>query len=438
MNGSNSFGLKWMIGLFAASIIAIASSGAAPGGRFDALSKIVRKNPAFLNSGSGSSSTTTTTTANSGSTITSTSGSTTTAATSTNALYAESTAVPSEFDPATLLQPTCNYTGGTLGCLPSSNSPDVVGAFRFMCNAGQVLRDDPIVFPGQPGKSHLHQFYGNLSANGNSTYASLRSSGGSSCEGFGPTAVNRSAYWMPAMLDGKGNVVRPDYVAIYYKRVPLSSPYCKRAPIGDPSRGMGDCVPLPNGLRFIAGYDMVTNTPQTNVAYFNCDGQTAQPGHYATMPEAAAHCPTAQNPDGTYNRLGAVISMPDCWDGVHLDMPDHRSHLAQGSYGWWGYYRCDDGHPFLLPTFTMGVWYMVDQNLGTWHLSSDEMHPELPAGSTFHADWFGAWDNKVEAVWTDNCINKKLNCAGGDLGNGTGMRQSGVWKAEPRLVPIPG
>src|SRR4051794_14573087 len=38
-------------------------------------------------------------------------------------------------------------------------SPDEVGAFRFTCLAGQVSRDDPIVYPGQPGKSHLHQFF---------------------------------------------------------------------------------------------------------------------------------------------------------------------------------------------------------------------------------------------------------------------------------------
>ena len=104
--------------------------------------------------------------------------------------------------------------------VPPSAAPDVVGAFRFICQAAQLLYDDPIVYPGQPGKSHLHQFYGNTGANAYSTYRSLRTSGDSTCMGI----LNRSGYWMPAMLDGKGNVVRPGGVSIYYKRRPVSDP----------------------------------------------------------------------------------------------------------------------------------------------------------------------------------------------------------------------
>ena len=55
--------------------------------------------------------------------------------------------------------------------IPVSNYPDDMGAFRFLCGPGQVLADDPIVYPGQPGKSHLHQFYGNTTAN---AYSDLR------------------------------------------------------------------------------------------------------------------------------------------------------------------------------------------------------------------------------------------------------------------------
>src|SRR5215210_4308885 len=53
-------------------------------------------------------------------------------------------------------------------------SPDEVGAFRFSCLPGHIARDDPIVYPGQPGKSHLHQFFGNTDTDANSTYQSLR------------------------------------------------------------------------------------------------------------------------------------------------------------------------------------------------------------------------------------------------------------------------
>jgi lysophospholipase L1-like esterase len=43
------------------------------------------------------------------------------------------------------------------------------------------------------------------------------------------------------------------------------------------------------------------------------------------------------------------------------------------------------------------------------------------------------------SMWVGNCINKRLNCSGGDLGNGKQMKQfSGFsWTANPRLVALP-
>ena len=70
--------------------------------------------------------------------------------TTTNGFYSEETIVPSNFN---ISDELINVP------LPKSAAPDVVGAFRFVCTAGQVLKDDPIVYPGQPGKSHVHQFY---------------------------------------------------------------------------------------------------------------------------------------------------------------------------------------------------------------------------------------------------------------------------------------
>ena len=85
--------------------------------------------------------------------------------------------------------------------------------------------------PGQPGKSHLHQFIGNTAADANSTYQSLRTKGGSTCDNRSTPdkAFNRSAYWMPAMLDGEGNAIRPDYALVYYKRIPAGQPGLRRS-----------------------------------------------------------------------------------------------------------------------------------------------------------------------------------------------------------------
>jgi hypothetical protein len=333
--------------------------------------------------------------------------------------------IPSEFDIDSELVET--------GVIPPSGVPDVVGAFRFICNASHLSYDDPIVFPGQPGKAHLHQFFGNTEANACSTYESLRKSGMSTCM----SPLNRSAYWMPAMMNGQGKVVVPDYVSIYYKRLPKDAAAC--ATIGK------ECVPLPRGLRFVFGYNPAEPQLGTDGGYFNCDGPTATPDHYPDIVTAAKNCPNG-------NKLGAVINAPTCWNGTELDSADHRSHVAHSFYHpSTGQLKCPDTHPYIIPGFTLGAWYTVDDDLDrsgtwdpskpTWHLSSD-MHPDgtmMMPGSTFHSDWMGAWDDTVMEMWTDHCIDQLLNCSGGDLGNGKQLEMfSGFsWTADPRIVDPP-
>lgn len=317
------------------------------------------------------------------------------------------------------------------GAIPPSAAPDVVGAFRLICHASHISYDDPIVFPGQPGKSHLHQWFGNDLADANSTYDSLRKTGNSTCG----NALNRSAYWMPALLNGKGGVVRPDYVTIYYKRRPKTDPIC--AKIGKA------CVDLPRGLRFIFGRNMLDMSAlPTGGGYLNCEGPGAIPGHYPDIPTAAKNCPIGA-------RLGAVISAPECWDGKNLDSADHRSHVAYSKYIGQAYAQCDAAHPYVIPTFTLGAWWSVDADLdrsgtwggtfNSWHFSSDNM-PGMPMkpGTSFHTDWFGAWSDTVLQMWHDNCINKLLNCSGADLGNGFQLKQPpDSWVANPHVVAVP-
>ena len=336
----------------------------------------------------------------------------------------ELSSVPSNFDVMSELVP---YD------MPGSSAPDF-GAFRFMCMPGQVLRDDPIVYPNQPGKSHLHQFFGNTAANASSTYESLRTTGQSTCQ----SPVNRSGYWVPALLDGKGHVVRPDIVGVYYKRWPATDPHCNSQG-GYPTKFNVEgaaCVTLPNGLRFIMGYNMLNPAQSpTGAVEFLCTQDLAS---YETMTQALQRCKRTGLPT---TQILARIDAPNCWDGKNLDSADHRSHVAYASYGDWGYLRCPTTHPYVIPTFTMSISYTVlsTDDTSTWHYSSDEMIPGTAPGTTFHGDWFGAWDPTVMAMWMDNCINKDLNCSAGNLGNGYGMKTSAgfTWTANPRLVPIP-
>jgi hypothetical protein len=337
------------------------------------------------------------------------------------------TPIASEFD----------YTLGLIPSpLPGSAAGDQEGAFRFMCGSGQILYDDPLVFPGQPGKSHLHEFYGNTGANAYSTYESLRTSGSSTCA-YGAYPLNRSAYWAPAILDGKGHVVNPDFIEIYYKRRPATDPI-----VSDPTAKFyeGQAVALPNGLRFIFGWDPTGQhlTPTGSAIMMCIYAAGGSSAAYTTFAQVAAVCPA-----GVGNQLEYSIFAPSCWDGKNLDSPDHRTHVGYATYGSWGYLKCDAQHPYVIPQFTL-KWFTsvaAGDDVSKWSFSSDAMAPDKPAGYTLHADFFMAWDANALGLWMDNCIDKEMSCSSGNLGEGHRVLGSGPpdygWVNPNHLVPIP-
>lgn len=327
------------------------------------------------------------------------------------------------------LSGTLQASWGT-GNIPSEQPAiDPVGAFRFICKPSHLAYDDPIVFPGQKGRAHLHMFFGNTLADANSDYESLRTTGGSTCN----NALNRSAYWIPALLNGRGQVLMPDLISIYYKRLPKSHPDCQL--------GKG-CIGLPRGLRFVFGRTMSGGS--RDHSYFGCDNpNAADTGRFDTLVEAAKVCPVGA-------KIGALVSAPACWNGTELDSPDHRSHMAHLIRDNRGAEVCPASHPYRLPTFTLAAWFPVDEtldrsgntstDLATWHFSSDRMAgmPAQVSGMTFHADWYGAWDDDTMATWIANCIDKHLDCSGGDLGNGTQLTRSAEAAATiPRFIAMP-
>lgn len=313
---------------------------------------------------------------------------------------------------------------------PTKVAGGPIGAFRFLCQPGQLNWDDPIVYPGQPNASpHLHQWFGNTSANALSNYRSLRSEGESTC--MGP--LNRSAYWMPAMIVGESTVARPDYLVVYYKRYPDTADECRQT--------ARDCLPLPHGLRYIFGYDMgrmgKTQAETTRRIHWKCVTPDNKTLGKTTRHFEGLVCPPQ-------HLLIVTLSAPDCWDGRNLDAPDHRSHMAYQFYdGRSAQARCPASHPYLLPRFTLGAsWRMrAGDDISKWRLASDRMPgmQPMPAGATFHSDWFGAWDPVTLQTWTSHCIDRRLSCVDGDLGDGTGLRRPAGYSstASPRMVTLP-
>ena len=328
--------------------------------------------------------------------------SSTSSATPSSSTTAPSTSFPdiaSNFDPS----PWSSIEGG----IPVSTASEPTGNFRLICHVSHYAQDDPIVFPSQAGASHMHMFFGNTLTSASSSWASLRSTGGGTCNG-GP--LNRSAYWAPALLNGAKNMITPDFITVYYKD-------------GGAAQVPGDLPlsPFPNGLKMIGGFDKANPNAPTQW-WWSC---VAKQIKTTTIPTNCA----------TGDQLEAFVSFPSCWDGVNLDSPTHRSHLAYRAYGTPDNRpHCPAGYPVSVPHLEIGFFWTVvaGDDLSTWSLTSDAMWG-TPNGASLHADWIGAWDKPTMNQWVSACINAERNCQDGQLGDGRRMK-SGPPSAFPRLV----
>ena len=277
-------------------------------------------------------------------------------------------------------------------------SGDGTGNFRTTCFPTHMSRNDPIVFPGQPDRAHLHTFFGNTGANAYSTTDSLLTTGNSSCRGG---IVNRSAYWVPSMIDTRTNrAVMPAESAFYYK-----SGY----------RGVRPETirPFPRGLRMIAGDPRNTSSnyvPGSRSAWrFTCLNNNTD----ATTGLSIPNCSVGDD-------VRLEIFFPQCWVGgeENVDSPDHTSHMAYPRPDNSG---CPDSHPVPLIEISFNIHYRITEaNQAThWRLSSDNYSG--PAGYSAHGDWWNGWDETVMNSVVRNCINRAWDCHSHLLGNGDGI-----------------
>ena len=218
------------------------------------------------------------------------------------------------------------------------------GIFVSVCLPSHVALDDPIVYPGKPGASHQHEFFGNTTTDANSTYTILRA-GGTTCLRPADTA----AYWVPTLL-ADGQRVAPLKVNAYYLLAGRS----------------GRIVPFPAGLKVIAGDSHAVAAQSKMVTGWKCSGIKLA---LSTEPVA---CPA-----GSHNVL--VIRFPDCWNGKDLDSADHQSHMAYRVRG-----ACPAGFPVQVPRLALNVHYQM-ASVSDLALASGSIH-------TAHADFFNAWN----------------------------------------------
>ncbi len=264
---------------------------------------------------------------------------------------------------------------------------DGTGNFRTVCDFTHMAFDDPIVYPGQSGKSHLHAFFGNTGTNANSTADSIANTGKSSCRGG---TVNRSAYWVPAMIDTLNGVpVKPASAGIYYKT-------------GYTGIDAKNVQPFPAGMRMIAG-DAKNAAPNGPFRY-KCVGKGAD----KMVGKSIQNCPVGAE-------LWQEVFFPQCWDGVNLDSPDHKSHMAYPTNR-----ACPATHPVPLLDITYNIIYTITEADSPlrWRLASDNYDKSMPAGYSMHGDWFNGWKSDVMNAFVKNCDQAGLDCHSHLLGDG--------------------
>jgi len=251
---------------------------------------------------------------------------------------------------------------------------DGVGAVRTVCTPSHYNYDDPLVHPYQPGAAHLHMWFGNTAGNAFLTADNIRDVGNSTCRGG---IANRSAYWVPAIIDSTdGAVIKADRMHVYYKT-------------GYRGVKNSHVQPPPPGIRLV--------TPPGKTAYdIRCNGARGR---------AFYDC-------GASRAMQILIRFPQCWDGVSL-YTTTQSHIAEANNG------CPSSHPVALPeiTYTLDITIPAGRNAANFRLSSDK--PRQRGGESMHADWMNGWQLGLPEVWTREIINEGKS--GGSHHAGAGL-----------------
>ncbi|MGC5010441.1 DUF1996 domain-containing protein [Streptosporangium sp. DT93] len=241
-----------------------------------------------------------------------------------------------------------------------------VPEFQTNCEVANQAKDDPVVLPGLPGASHLHTFFGPKVTAATTTEDLL--AGTTNCDAPG----DNSAYWVPTLMrDGKP-VPMKNFRVYYGSR------------LKDPS----DVVPFPPGLVAVQG---------------DAKRQVATPKNAGGQFWCAGSAETGRSDDGNWpvcargGNLIYQLTFQDCWDGKHIDSPDHKSHMAPMRDG-----RCSGTHPVAIPSVSLMVGY---DSLGGDGLS---LSSGLP--SSMHGDFMNAWKPEALGALVKVCINAKAKC----------------------------
>lgn len=237
--------------------------------------------------------------------------------------------------------------------LPAAANHGPVRVFSATCGFSHSNFDDPILFPGQQGVAHQHDYFGNRSTNYASTNQSMAAAV-TTCKNL----LDKAAYWVPSLyIDGVKK--KPKNVVAYYRNKSSNN----------------DVQPFPIGFGFISATHTI----------------------FCSMPGAQQF----NNPETcAQNKLTIVIDFPECWDGVQPAFPLLPSVVNSDPQT----HACPPSNPIRLPQLAIWINYVnIDPiNPHTYTLSSDGGGP---AGASAHADFWNHWVAAEQQRLIDGCLN---------------------------------
>jgi hypothetical protein len=125
-----------------------------------------------------------------------------------------------------------------------------------------------------------------------------------------------------------------------------------------------------------------------------------------------------QCPGGPSSPIHASLVFPSCWDGVHLDSANHKSHMAYARPNG----KCPAGHPVSLPELTYEIDFPGIAGGPDYSLASGGIY-------SLHGDFIADWHNRVQNALVASCLNVPHEC--GD------MNRDGHWLFRPSYDPEP-
>jgi hypothetical protein len=181
--------------------------------------------------------------------------------------------------------------------------------------------------------------------------------------------LDTAGYWTPTVFRNGTRV--PVYAeTIYYRNNALNR---------------RDIRPYPLGFKMLAGNPESTRPQSLQVVEWAC--RIPHDGHKGAWFAQPPVCTDGYD-------LVMKVWFPDCWNGVDLDSPDHRSHVAYSQHGNY----CPAGFPVHIPEIALTAKLDVPtvpgppNADGTAGYFDDAITMSSGSVYTLHADFWNTWD----------------------------------------------